>query len=175
MLNEPYFDVASKGCMSCRTAFGGKRDYWDPKSQTCVASCAAGENLLAAKSKYFCAECADGYYWNEDKCEPCPADRPEWDSKRRQCVAACPDEKPVLLNGECTSCATFSWYSGTVSLPFWNPSSRKCEAYCDESSPAPDNNNVCRTCLETDPRKPYWDGHRCVSCADAIAGGIWTG
>lgn len=63
-LNEPYFDTASKSCVSCREAFAGQRDFWDPKFQTCVALCATSEHLLPVKNKYFCAECEDGYYWD---------------------------------------------------------------------------------------------------------------
>ena len=37
-------------------------------------------------------------------------------------------------------------------------------------APIPDANNICRTCAEIDPTKPYWDGFQCLSCSEDLGG-----
>ena len=41
-----------------------------------------------------------------------------------------------------------------------------CTSKCPDTAPIPDENNICRTCVEVNSSKPFWDGFECVPCSD---------
>ena len=52
-----------------------------------------------------------------------------------------------------------------VGLIYWTGS--YCTNGCPTNVPFLDKDkNVCRTCVDANPLKPFWDGSDCVSCAD---------
>ena len=46
---------------------------------------------------------------------------------------------------------------------------------CPAEVPIPDANNICRTCAEVNPEKPFWDGFQCLACSESLDGEFFDG
>lgn len=156
--DKPYFDPASNTPKSCSAAFPGN-EFWEPNARKCVKQC---PDWVSADNAKICRKCADGEFWNGEKCASCPSWLPNWDSEKKKCVSACSDDAPVFLDGTCVSCAQYSVTEGE-NVKFWLPNA-SCVEICPESAPLADAQGVCRTCVEKNPEKPLWDGTECISC-----------
>ena len=41
-----------------------------------------------------------------------------------------------------------------------------CTSRCPNTAPVPDESNICRSCAEVDPSKPFWNDFECVPCSE---------
>lgn len=158
--DKPYVDPVTNESKSCSDVFPD-RQYWEPNARECVKSCSDGVSPENAKT---CRKCEEKEFWDGSKCASCPAWLPNWSEEQKRCLPECTDLAPKFWEGECITCAQYSFLD-SESYPYWLPGVR-CVGVCPDNAPVPDENDICRTCAEIYPEKPYWDGLECVSCTD---------
>lgn len=111
-------------------------------------------------------------YWTGETCASCPEWLPNLDTEQKKCVPKCPDEAPYFYRNKCISCIEYSRddYGNDI---YWT--GKRCDDSCPATAPVPDKNNFCRTCAETDPSKPFWDGFSCLPCSQTLDGEFFDG
>ena len=130
-------------CRACATKDGGA--FWDPNVEKCVTVC---PDVRPKVESGVCNACPEKTIWKNGECVECakanPA-RPIWDDKTSTCRACGADDEGLFWDG----------------------------AQCIEKCPQTANiQRVCKTCVDIDSKKPYWDGEK-SKCSECPSGEVW--
>ena len=126
-------------CVACAEQTAGKRPYW---TGTECLSCSEGRHDGNPYFNPVLMLCVTWCPWNSLEtddyiCRFCPEEAPYYDKEFEMCRTC--DE---AFHGQ---------------KPYWDPMTWDCVPTCPDTRPTRKNTNVCKTCSEIDPERPYWN------------------